>query len=60
MKRNPELLHFLRNIGNDENPDGSPAWVECDDTGPIEEAKDCKGDCGKCRYDYMKKKGWLK
>jgi len=52
------LIIFLRNISFDVPVDaGYKAWSECDASG--EEDDSCSGDCGKCRYEYMKSKGWL-
>lgn len=56
-----EITKYLRHIGDDyaeddETQDCSP---ECEGQG--EEEGFCPGhkDCGICRFEYMKKKGWL-
>lgn len=56
-----ELEDWLRHIGDDFVP-GDPDQVtspECDGQG---EEGFCPehSDCGKCRLEYMKKRGWLK
>ena len=56
-----EIIRYLRHVGDDlakedENIDTSP---EC--TEPSDEDGCCPShmDCGVCRFEYMKKKGWL-
>ena len=53
MKDN--IIEFLKHIGDDFVPEGVIAHAECmeGETCPEHE------DCGICRYEYMKGKGWL-
>ncbi len=54
-----EIIKYLRYIGDD--------FVEEDES--IDTSPECEGqgegfcpdppDCGKCRFDFMKRKGWL-
>ena len=53
-----EIKQFLRNICNDFNDD-SPAYPECEGQGKDDESCAEHEDCGICRYEYMKRKGWL-
>ena len=63
-KDKERLISYLRGIGQDAPEDGSEAFPECS----VFEEKDedgyghCPkhGNCGICRYEYMKQKGWLK
>lgn len=54
-----EVIKFLRHIGNDVVPDDVVAWVECEGQGADEDSCAEHEDCGICRFEYMKKKGWL-
>lgn len=59
MADKEELIKFLRHIGEDAVPDDAIAWVECTSQGKDDESCAEHGDCGICRFEYMKKKGWL-
>lgn len=54
-----EITQFLRHVGEDAVPDGVVAWIECEGQGPDEDSCAKHGDCGICRFEYMKRKGWL-
>ena len=59
-----ELVVFLKHIGEDCVPDGSDDdyedfHIECS---TYEDEEGCcpkHGNCGICRHEYMKRKGWL-
>lgn len=56
-----EIIKYLRHVGDDFDPkdksvDTSP---ECEGQGKDEDSCPDHKDCGICRYEYMKKKGWL-
>ena len=60
-----ELIQWLHFIGDDFDPD-DPSYVtspECEGQGEPDEDGNghCPdhGNCGICRYEYMKSKGWL-
>lgn len=56
-----ELVRFLRNVGfdcNDKDKDYD-FWTECKGQGSDDESCAEHGDCGTCRFEYMKRKGWL-
>ena len=62
------LFQFLRNVGNDEVKEadevaGYEPWPECEMTHELDEDGygHCPAhrDCGLCRYEYMKVKGWV-
>ena len=60
MGKEEEIIQFLRYVGFDyvEEDESIDTWPECED-----QADDgcCPPDanCGRCRFEYMKKKGWL-
>ena len=56
-----EVIQFLRNVGNDFNdkdPTYNNFWAECEGQGDSETCAKHQ-DCGICRFEYMKRKGWL-
>lgn len=53
-----EITQFLRHVGDDVVPDNVVAWIECVRQGG-EESCPKHEDCGICRFEYMKRKGWL-
>lgn len=55
-KAKAECMEFLRYVGDDAVPEGVTASPECEGR----EFCSVEEDCGKCRYDYMAKKGWLR
>jgi len=59
-KMGEEITQFLRHIGDDVVPDNVVAWPECEGQGPDEDSCPDHKDCGICRFEYMKRKGWLK
>ena len=59
-----ELISFLGHIGDDFCADKSVVcWPECEGQSETDEDgwRSCPEhqDCGICRYEYMKTKGWL-
>ena len=58
-----KLLSFLKHIGDDICDDESVAiWPECSADNEHKSDPDCcpaHEDCGICRYQYMKRQGWL-
>jgi len=59
-----EIIKFLRHIGDDCVPDGvdddyDDFWIECKGQGPDDETCPDHGNCRICRFEYMKRKGWL-
>ncbi len=54
-----EVIEFLCHIGDDVVPDGVVAWPECEGQGEREGSCANHEDCGICRFEYMKRKGWL-
>lgn len=54
-----EVIQFLRHIGDDVVPDGVVAWPECEGQGDDKDSCADHEDCGLCRFEYMKKQGWL-
>ena len=53
-----EVIKYLRHIGDDVVPDNVVAWAECEGQGAEDSCPDHK-DCGICRFEYMKRHGWL-
>lgn len=60
-----EIVQWLRFIGDDFDPNDEDYVTspECEGQGELDEdgyghCPDPK-DCGKCRFEYMKAKGWL-
>ena len=64
MTDKEEIIQFLRNITYDIVPAGITAWSECKNNEVLDKDGDghCPkhGDCGICRFEHMKRKGWLK
>ena len=54
-----EITTFLRHIGDDVVPAGVEVSPECMEQVDKEGFCPYHGDCGICRFEYMKKKGWL-
>lgn len=54
-----EILQFLRHVGDDVVPNDVVPWPECEGQGTDEDSCADHGDCGICRFEYMKRKGWL-
>lgn len=54
-----EITQFLRHVGDDVVPDGVAASPECEGQGVDEDSCPNHEDCGICRFEYMKRKGWL-
>lgn len=54
-----EITQFLRHVGDDVVPDNVVAWPECEGQGVDEDSCASHEDCGICRFEYMKRKGWL-
>lgn len=56
-----EVIRFLRNVGfdyNDKDEDYN-FWAECEGQGDEEDSCANHQDCGICRFEYMKRHGWL-
>ncbi len=61
-----DIIKYLRHVGDDFAPEDETQVTspECEGQGEVDE--DGYGlcpnpkDCGICRYEYMKRKGWLK
>lgn len=54
-----ELIRYLQHIGQDCGDDDYKDYhIECDE----QIGEDCPDhkNCGVCRYQYMKNKGWLR
>jgi hypothetical protein len=64
MNKQEELITFLQHIGDDCVPDGvdddyKDFHIECSMSEDEEGCCPKHGNCGICRYEYMKSKGWL-
>lgn len=61
-----EIINFLQHVGFDccdRHEDCEvKLWEECDADNENKDDPECcpeHGNCGVCRFEYMKKKGWL-
>lgn len=54
-----EAIKFLRYIGEAVTPDGVTASPECEGQGADEDSCPDHKNCGICRFEYMKRHGWL-
>lgn len=57
-----ELIKYLQHIGDDcgmEGDDYEDFHIECIGQGEDEDSCPDHKNCGICRYEYMKNKGWL-
>lgn len=48
------LVEYLRTLGNDDT-----GFPECSDQQDSNGCCPDHEDCGVCRYEYMKKEGWI-
>lgn len=56
-----EVIKYLRHVGDDFAPEDESQVTspECEGQGEEEGSCPKHKNCGICRYEYMKKKGWL-
>lgn len=55
-----DVIKYLRHVGDDyaEEDEGINTSPECEGQGEEEFCPD-HDDCGICRFEYMKRRGWL-
>ena len=54
-----KLIEFLRHVGDDSVSNGVVVWPECEGQGNDWNSCANHQDCGICRFEYMKRHGWL-
>lgn len=57
-----EVIKWLRHVGDDFAPDDPDQDTHPECEGQNKEDPECcpaHKDCGLCRFEYMKQKGWL-
>lgn len=61
MANKEETIKYLRHVGDDFAPEDESQVTspECEGQGEDEGSCATHGDCGICRFEYMKRKGWL-